>query len=118
MRDFDKTQLHTHILAMRIPYVTNSLLAFLLASGMTIQDISRASGLSRKALLRYQLSSHAGKKATRRLARCVSQLIAGARDTRRLGERDKYTHLYHDHLDTYIAWGEYIIKQERNKHND
>lgn len=115
MSTIDKTVLEPFGLALRLPYITHPLLAFLLRHNMTIQHISRAAKINRRTLLKHQLGHPMNKKHTRRLAQCVNHIVAHARAAKKLTERTKQTALYHDHLDTTIAWGEYIIKQQRNR---
>ena len=117
MSTIDKTELTPFGLALRLPYVTNPLLAFLLRQGMTTQHISRAARINRRTLLKHQLGHPINRKHARRLAQCVNHIIAHARQAKKLTDRTKQTDLYHDHLDTLIAWGEYVVKQERNKHD-
>ena len=117
MSTIDKTVLEPFGLALRYPYITNPLLAFLLRHGLTIQHISRAAKINRRTLLKHQLGHPMNKKHTRRLAQCVNHIIAHARQAKKLTDRTKQTDLYHDQLDTTIAWGEYIIKQQRSKFN-
>lgn len=104
-------------LALRYPYITNPLLAFLLIHGMNVKRISEATGIHRRTLLKYQLSGRLNKKHTRALASAVRRILTHAKEAKKFGNTKQH-HLYHDHLDTMIAWGEYIIKQERSKFDD
>lgn len=115
MSTIDKTVLEPFGLALRLPYITNPLLAFLLRHGMTVQHIARAARINRRTLLKYQLGHPMNKKHTRRMAQCVTVIIQHAAAAKKLTDKTKQTALYHDHMDTTIAWGEYIIKQQRSR---
>lgn len=114
MRTFDKKQITQFGLALRYPYVTNPAIAFLLLQGMTIQHIHRASGIDRRTLLKYQLNTRKPTpKHTKALANCVMTIVAAAREAKKITRHTKQSDLYHDHLDTLIAWGEYLAYRER-----
>lgn len=109
-----KDRVTHHGLALRIPYVTNPSIAFLMHVGMSIAQIARATNIDRRTILKYQLNQSTPPPHHQQgLTNAVSGIVQHAQDAKRLGKNSRYTHLYHDHLDTLIAWGLFIAHREK-----
>jgi len=107
-------------LRFRFPYLMNSPIAFaMVAAGMSIQDIARATDIDRRTLLKHQLSPQLPwRKHKPKMLSLTRAIVSHARDAYRIGDPKVRTIHYHAYLTHLIAWGEYIIQQEETRKDE